>query len=117
MTYHKRPVQTRKCAHCRTKFESNHKSRLYCCQSCNTLAWRVRQGSPAAPCTLRAAGPTSDLPFTARTVGVVAAGNLAAQAGAYMAQQLWQGGTDTEVLRADDALHACTGRTLTVCGT
>ena len=102
MTYHKRPVQTRKCAHCRTKFESNHKSRLYCCQSCNTLAWRARHGMTAASGSPRLVGPAGgDLPFSAHTVGVVAAGNLAAQAGAYVAQQLWQGGTDTELLRAD----------------
>ena len=104
MTYRKRPVQTRKCTHCRTKFESNHKSHLYCCQSCNTLAWRARHGITAAPGSPRPAGSAGgDLPFSARTVGVVAAGNLAAQAGAYVAQQLWQGGTDTELLRADVA--------------
>ena len=101
MTYYKRPVQTRKCAHCRTPFETNHKSRLYCCQSCNTLAWRARHGVTAAPDRTREVGPTGDLAFSAHTVGVVAAGTMAAQAGAYVAQQLWQGGTDTELLRAD----------------
>ncbi|WP_210521735.1 hypothetical protein [Hymenobacter terricola] len=94
-------MQTRKCAHCRTKFESNHKSRLYCCQSCNTLAWRARHGGAAAPVGPREAGPTGNLAFSAHTVGVVAAGTLAAQAGAYVAQQLWQGGTETELLRAE----------------
>ena len=102
MTYHKRPMQTRKCAHCRTKFESNHKSRLYCCQSCNTLAWRARHGATAAEARPNAARPVGgDLPFSAQTVGVVAAGTLAANAGTYLAQQLWQGGTETEVLRAE----------------
>lgn len=104
MTYHKRPIQVRKCAHCRAKFESNHKSRLYCSNSCNTLAWRARHGGTAAKGSARQAGPTGeDLPFSARTVGVVAAGNLVAQAGTYVAQQLWQGGTDTALLRADVA--------------
>ena len=102
MTYHKRLPKKCKCAHCGTKFESNHKSRLYCCQSCNTLACRARHGSSAAQERPREAGPTGgDLPFSARTVGVVAAGTLAAQASSYVAQQLWQGGTDTELLRAD----------------
>ena len=106
MTYHKRPVQTRKCAHCRTPFESNHQSRLYCCQSCNTLAWRARHGVTAANGRAGAARPAGgELPFSARTVGVVAAGSavgaLAAQAGTYLAQQLWQGGTETDRLRAD----------------
>lgn len=104
MTYHKRPVQTRKCAHCCTEFESNHQSRLYCCQSCNTLAWRARKGNAAAPGDAApvASGPAGgDLPFSAQTVGVVAAGTLAARAGLYVAQQLWQGGTDAELLRAE----------------
>ena len=102
VTYHKRPLQTRKCAHCRTKFKSNHKSRLYCCQSCNTLAWRARHGATAAEARTNAAWPVGgDLAFSAQTVGVVAAGTLAANAGTYLAQQLWQGGTETEVLRAE----------------
>ena len=102
MTYHKRLAQTRQCAHCRTPFESHHKRRLYCCQSCNTLAWRARHGGAAAPRRTGDTRPTGDdLPFSARTVGVVAAGTAVAQAGTYLAQQLWQGGTDTELLRAD----------------
>ncbi len=106
MTYHKRPMQMRQCAHCRTAFASNHRSRLYCCQSCNTLAWRARHGVTAANGRADAARPAGgELPFSARTVGVVAAGSavgvLAAQAGTYLAQQLWQGGTETDRLRAE----------------
>lgn len=106
MTYHKRPIQTRKCAHCRTTFESNHKSRLYCSNSCNTLACRARKGGTAANGRAGAARPAGgDLAFSARTVGVVAAGSAlgswAAQAGTYFAQQAWQGGSDAQLLRAD----------------
>ena len=104
MTYHKRPMQVRKCAHCHAKFECNHKSRLYCSNSCNTLAWRARHRGTVTKGSAREAGPTDeDLPFSARTVGVVAAGNLVAQASTYAAQQLRQGGTDIELLRADVA--------------
>lgn len=106
MTYHKRPMQVRKCAHCRTKFESNHQSRLYCSNSCNTQAWRARHGITTATGNTRRAQTTEgELPFTAHTVGVVAAGSavgtLAVQAGTYLAQQVWQGGSDAELLRAD----------------
>ena len=104
MTYHKRSAVVRKCAHCRTKFESNHKSRLYCCQSCNTLAWKARQGpAGAAKPTRPPVGASLDL--SAQTVGVVALGSalgaLAVEGGTYLAQQLTQGGSDFELLRAD----------------
>lgn len=102
MTYHPRPLQKRKCAHCQRTFNAAHKSRIYCSSSCNTLAWRARNAATAADAGPHAAQPAgSDLPFSAQTVGVVAAGTLAANAGTYLAQQLWQGGTDTELLRAE----------------
>lgn len=102
MTYHKRSAVKRKCAHCDATFKSNHKSRLYCCQSCNTLAWRARHGhtgaaKPPAPATGAA------LAFSAQTIGVVtlgaALGSLAAQGGTYVAQQLFQGGSGLELLQ------------------
>lgn len=90
MTYHKRPVVTRKCAHCRTKFEAAHKSRLYCCQSCNTLAWRARQPKDSASAKSSAATePSSNsLALTAQNVGVVALGTLAAQGTTALLQHL-----------------------------
>ena len=104
MTYHKRAAVLRKCAHCRIKFESNHKSRLYCCQSCNTLACRARRGHAAvAKPQLSASGATLEL--SGQNIGVVTLGatlgSLAAQGGTYLAQQLTQGGSDLELLRAD----------------
>lgn len=104
MTYHKRPAVTRNCAHCRTKFESTHKSRLYCCQSCNTLAWRARQATAVAPTQHRAQagepGPPS-LALTAQNVGVLALGNLAAQGTVAVFQHLGQGGSSPELLLAE----------------
>ena len=110
MTYHKRPLQTRKCAHCRTKFESNHKSRLYCSQSCNTLAWRARQvpkqaGSAAEQAPQPAGGGPATLGFSAQNVGVLALGaalgTAAVQGTAALWQQATQGGSDLDVLRAE----------------
>lgn len=106
MTYHKRPVQTRKCAHCRTQFECAHKSRLYCCQSCNTLACRARKQASTGNGRAGEARPArGDVLFSAHNVGVVAVGSalgtLAAQGGTYLAQQLIQGGSDLELLRAE----------------
>lgn len=104
MTYHKRPATVRRCAHCRTRFESTHKSRLYCCQSCNTLAWKARQGPAGAAKPPRSASRAA-LDLSAQTIGVVtlgaALGSLAAQGGTYLAQQFTQGGSDWERLRAE----------------
>lgn len=105
MTYHKRPVQTRKCAHCRTKFESNHKSRLYCCQSCNTLAWRARQLA-AEPATPAGAGEGAvSLALSAQNVGLLALGSAlgtaAVQGGTALWQQATQGGTPLDWVLAE----------------
>ena len=104
MTYHKRSAVKRKCAHCHSKFESNHKSRLYCCQSCNTLACRARRGRPAVAKPQKPAFG-APLELSAQTIGVVTLGatlgSLAAQGGTYLAQQLTQGGSDFELLRAE----------------
>ena len=108
MTYHKRPLQTRKCAHCRTKFESNHKGRKYCCQSCNTLAWRARQlpplTRPAGQAAENPAGPAT-LAFSAQNIGMVVLGTALGTAAVQGTTALWQqatrGGSDLDVLRAE----------------
>ena len=105
MTYHKRPLQVRKCAHCRAKFETNHKSRLYCSNSCNTLAWRARQ--PAAePAALAGAGEgRGALALSAQNVGVLALGSAIGTAAVQGSTALWQhatqGGTPQDLLLAE----------------
>jgi hypothetical protein len=104
VTYHKRPLQTRKCAHCRTKFESNHKGRKYCCQSCNTLAWRARQLNTADP-PGEAGGRKRCGPGHAGVLGAKrwdgGAGHGAGQGTTALWQQAMQGGYDLDVLRAE----------------
>ena len=99
MTYHKRAAQTIECAHCGDFFESAHKSRIYCCQSCNTLAWQARQGKkkPIA----EAKQPAEDNPgvvsleLSSKNVGIIALGaalgTLAAQGGTSVVKHLTQG--------------------------
>lgn len=103
MTYHKRPLQTRRCAHCDAAFEAAHKSRLYCCQSCNTLAWRARQ--TGRPTSRALAGTDDPAALPPLPLGLVAAGaalgSLGAQAATYVAQQLTQGGSSAELLLAE----------------
>lgn len=50
-TYRKRVPQVRHCVHCGDAFESAHKSRIYCGNSCSTLAYYARkaQASPLPP--------------------------------------------------------------------
>lgn len=49
-TYRKRAPQVRQCVHCGDAFESAHKRRIYCGNSCSTLAYYARkaQANPAA---------------------------------------------------------------------
>lgn len=47
-TYRKRPVELRHCVHCHTPFESNHKRRIYCGNSCSTLAYYARKAQATA---------------------------------------------------------------------
>lgn len=42
-TYRKRVPQTRTCVHCGDQFESAHKRRIYCGNSCSTLAYYARK--------------------------------------------------------------------------
>jgi ribosomal protein S27AE len=105
MTYHKRVAKKRKCAHCGTKFLSNHQRRIYCSQSCNTLAWRARHAQQAQEDAQPAGPAASGLAFSARNVGVLALssalGTLAAQLGTDLTQRLLHGGTDRELLQAE----------------
>ena len=97
MTYHKRPMQVRKCAHCRAKFESNHRSRLYCSSSCNTLAWRARQPAVEPAASAAAGEGAGALSLSAQNVGVLAfgaaLGTAAVQGGTALWQEATQGGT------------------------
>lgn len=109
MTYHKRPVETCKCAHCEAPFQSNHKSRLYCSQSCNTLAWRARQPprttGPAEQAPENVGGGPATLKLSAQNVGVLALGTAlgtaAVQGSTALWQQATQGGSDLDLLRAE----------------
>lgn len=47
-TYHKRAPEWAYCAHCDTAFERAHQRRIYCCNSCCTQAYNVRQAAQAA---------------------------------------------------------------------
>jgi ribosomal protein S27AE len=53
-TYRKRASQSRTCVHSGESFESNHKRRIYCGNSCSTLAYyaRKKQGLPPAEVSL-----------------------------------------------------------------
>lgn len=72
---------------------------MYCCQSCNTLAWQARQGKKKT--VTGAKRPLEDTPnavsleLNTKTVGVIALGaalgNLAAQGGTSVVQHLMQG--------------------------
>jgi hypothetical protein len=48
-TYRKRPAELRYCVHCHTPFESNHKRRIYCGNSCSTLAYYARKAHARVP--------------------------------------------------------------------
>ena len=47
-TYRKRPAEVRHCVHCQTPFESSHKRRIYCGNSCSTLAYYARKAAAQA---------------------------------------------------------------------
>lgn len=80
MAYHKRPLTARLCAHCHAPFEAAHKARMYCSNSCNTLACRSRKasptrGRPVAP----PPSPAASLTFDPQTLAVLAAGQVLGQ--------------------------------------
>ncbi len=105
MTYHKREAKKRKCAHCGDKFLSNHKSRIYCSQSCNTLAWRARRALEGETDPQPAVAGQPALAFSARNVGLLtlssALGTLVAQLGTSLTQQVLYAGTPLDLLRAE----------------
>ena len=91
-TYRKRLPQVRHCVHCGDAFESAHKSRIYCGNSCSTLAYYARkaQASPlpktatalGAPATAAptepAAPPAVTLALNAQNLALFTAGPLLA---------------------------------------
>ena len=86
MAYRKREPKEVKCAHCNTLFTSNHKSKIYCCQSCNTLAW-IKRNEIVHDSKAKSA---KSLDFNFQNVGVVAAGSLIGSAGNDMIQSLFK---------------------------
>lgn len=60
-TYRKRASEVRQCVHCHTCFESNHKRRIYCGNSCSTLAYYARKAQAARPLTGLPAEPAPTL--------------------------------------------------------
>jgi ribosomal protein S27AE len=105
MTYHKRPMEQRKCAHCKAKFLASHKSRLYCSQSCNTLAWRARQqaqtASVAEPTGQKEQVSKTTLELSAQNVGMLALGSALGTVAVQGTTALLQGGSDLDLLRAE----------------
>lgn len=94
-TYRKRVPQVRHCVHCGNTFESAHKSRIYCGNSCSTLAYYARKaqagplpttastsaatlGTPAAVPTEVAAPPAVTLALNAQNLALFTAGPLLA---------------------------------------
>ncbi|RZJ91232.1 MAG: hypothetical protein EOO60_08195, partial [Hymenobacter sp.] len=95
-TYRKRVPQVRHCVHCGDAFESAHKSRIYCGNSCSTLAYYARKaqastlpttaatraaalGAPAAAApTEPAAPPAVTLALNAQNLALFTAGPLLA---------------------------------------
>jgi ribosomal protein S27AE len=67
--YRKRVPQVRHCVHCGDAFESAHKSRIYCGNSCSTLAYYARkaQASPPLVTAALSAVPLGTLPAAATT--------------------------------------------------
>ncbi|MFD1875557.1 hypothetical protein [Hymenobacter bucti] len=56
-TYRKRVPQVRYCVHCGDAFESAHKRRIYCGNSCSTLAYYARKAQANPPATATATRP------------------------------------------------------------
>ena len=107
MTYHKRATQTIECAHCGDFFESAHRSRMYCCQSCNTLACQARQGKKKAVAgakqLMEDAPNVVSLELNPKNVGIIALGaalgSLAAQGGTSVVKHLTQGNANAPALQ------------------
>ena len=74
-----RPVSTtdRLCQHSHAVFQANHKRRLYCSSSCNTLACQARKTTKSAKASPIAVLPKADertLPLTAQNVATLTVG-------------------------------------------
>jgi len=68
----------RVCVHCNTLYYAKDKRRLYCTSSCNTLAWKARQGDQSekkAPANSSAQG---ELEYSFNNIATVATGSLVA---------------------------------------
>jgi hypothetical protein len=68
-TYKKRQPTLRHCVHCHAPFESAHKRRIYCGNSCSTLAYYARKATATA----------ADLPLAAVPRPLVAAASTLAE--------------------------------------
>jgi hypothetical protein len=98
--YRKRAPEQRQCVHCAKPFTSAHKRRIYCGNSCSTLAYYARRRAQPAPVegltravptsvsadvpTLAAPAPVvtpASLPADLQTIGVVAAGTMVGTVG------------------------------------
>jgi hypothetical protein len=105
--YRKRAPEQRQCVHCAKPFESAHKRRIYCGNSCSTLAYYARRRTQSAPADLQpravpppdlAEVPTlaapvpvavpAPLPFDRQTIGVVAAGTMVGTVGMRLLDKL-----------------------------
>jgi hypothetical protein len=103
--YRKRAPEQRHCVHCAKPFESAHKRRIYCGNSCSTLAYYARRRVQPTPTDVRtlavhppepAEVPTLDAPVAApaplpldiQTVGVVAAGTMVGTVGMRLLDKL-----------------------------
>jgi hypothetical protein len=93
-TYRKRPAELRYCVHCHTPFESNHKRRIYCGNSCSTLAYYARKAqqapttglgqplalTPSPAVSSPANQPAVTLALTGQNVALLTASSLLADA-------------------------------------
>jgi len=105
--YRKRAPEQRRCRHCAKPFESAHQRRIYCGNSCSTLAYYARRRAqpapvdgltlavplpdPAAVPVLAAPAPVAapaPLPLDLQTVGVVAAGTMVGTVGMRLLDKL-----------------------------
>jgi hypothetical protein len=68
-TYQKRPSTRRHCVHCHAPFESAHKRRIYCGNSCSTLAYYARKAQATPPAVTK---PTSAAQLGSPPVGAAA---------------------------------------------
>lgn len=116
-TYRKRTPTLRRCVHCHEAFESAHKRRIYCGNSCSTLAYYDRKARAASadsqlPATattaLAGASPTGPpagaesltLDWNGQNFALLSAANLVAQLGASVGKRLWDAFTGPSVAPA-----------------